>query len=266
MAQRTRQHAWLLGVLLTVCCVSLTGCASAEPARGISELNNQYNQGQYAQAYTLGTRLSRSNIALQRDSAAYIAGLSAQKLGRTSEAQRYLRQAATSRDQALAGDALASLGLLHAEMGRHEYAARELLAAAERLNGQDKANAYLYAGISQQKLGQWAQAKTSLVLARSASTNNAFTARVAEQLQVNGYALQLGAFSETTNAQRAAQQVANQTAQLRLGAPRLVATTDRSGKALTAVQVGRFATFAAALQGRNRLGNSSAIIVPLAER
>jgi tetratricopeptide (TPR) repeat protein len=252
-------------ILLTLAAACLCACATTPP-QSISTLTDTYNQGNYAAAYEDGARLARSNSAVQRDNAAYIAGLSAQKLGRLKDAETYLRQAAASRDAQLAGDALASLGLVYAESARHDLAARELLRAADKLtDSHQRANAFLYAAISQQKLGQWAQAKTNLVLARNANPDPAFQRRIAEQLTVNGYALQTGAFSEPDNARRAAQQLASKAKSLRLGTPRLVQTVNRAGQSLTAVQVGEFATFAAAQDARDRLGGS-AIIVPLAER
>ncbi len=255
-------QAWggcLVGVVLLV-----GGCAGSPTPDRFAGMYQAYERGAYDQAYDEAVRLERAATGYQRDQAVYMAGLAAQRLGRRQDALFYLQEAARSDDRKLAGDATASLGLLYAEMGQYALSARMLLDAAQMLEGQDRANAFFYAAISQQKLGRQAQARTNLWLAHGASRDSDFRRRVLDQLTVTGYTLQVGAFHNRENAQRAAEQLAQRTTEFRLSAPRLIDGTDSSGQRTTFVQVGNFSTFESARRARERLGVTGAIIVPLA--
>lgn len=239
------------------------GCQKQPRSQQLARANQAYQAGDYPAAYSQASRIARSINAQGQDAAAYVAGLSAEQMGKLYDAERYLQQAARSKDKALAADALASLGLVHHKMGRYAAAARELNQAAASLDGEQKAHAYFYAGIAQQKLDRWPQARTSLLLARKFTRNASLRSQIDDQLAVTGYTVQLGAYSDADNARQAAQSVAQQAVDARLGAPRMVPGTDRYGRPLTLVQVGRFASFQAAQTARQKLSHTQAIIVPL---
>ncbi len=247
--------------------LAIVGCA-ASPARSqrLADANAAYRQGQHQQAYDQAVGLARTGSSAQRDEAAYLAGMSAKQLGRRAEAIRYLSRAARSSDRGLAADALSGLGLTYSEDGRYADAANALLRAADRYTGQDRAEALFYAAVAQQKLGRWAEARDNLVTARAASDNPAFIRQADQQLAVTGYTLQIGAFTDPANARRAAQAAAARALALRLGAPQLVAASDRYRRRLTLVQLGRFATFDSAQRARQAYGDPQAIVVPLARR
>ncbi len=254
----------VLSVLAAGVVLGMLGCEAPAAAR-MQVVRAAYQDGDYARAYNEAVRLTHTTDPALRTEASYIAGLAAHRRGSHRVATQYLQAATRSADRQLAGDALAELGLIHAEQQRYALSARTLLAAAERLDGQDRANAYFYAGAAQQKLGRWDRARTSLSLARSHSTDPLFRQQVDEQLSVTGYTLQIGAFANQSNAQRATDSLAARARTVKLGVPRIVPSTDRQGQRLYLVQIGRFSTFAAALIARQRLGSNEPIIVPLAK-
>jgi SPOR domain len=253
-----QQWVWLL-----LAAVTAAGCESSNKPP-LDRANEAYQKQQYAQSYELSSRLAQGAGPGTYD-AAYLAGMSAYRLKRATEAEQYLLKAAQSTDQALVGAASAQLGLIYAEQERYDAATRALLAAAVRLRGQDRANAYLNAGLAQQRLGQWAEAKNSLALARRSSGDAAFQARVDQNLRTTGWTVQVGAFSEQANAQRAAEQIAPRARLLNLGAPRLVPATEPNGRRLTLVHVGYFTTHASADIARRRLGQADALVAPVSQ-
>src|SRR5690606_25084598 len=162
--------AALLVALLTL----LPGCQRQLRPGQVADASAAYQAGQYQRAYRQAAAVASTAGAPNRDQAALVAGLAAQQLNDWDAAERYLLQAAFSDDPLVAGDALASLGLAYAKREQYGKSAQALLKAAPRLQGQDRANAYFYAAIAQQKLGQWAQARTNFVLARNASSDPSF--------------------------------------------------------------------------------------------
>lgn len=252
---------------MAVSLTALGGCEVFEPAPPprLDIARTAYQSGQFAQAYEISRAVARRNDAPDRYDAAYLAGLSAQRLGDMSNAVRYLRLATGSEDRGLRGQALATLGLAYARQSKHAAAADALLKAAKLVTGQDRAQAYFHAGIAEQKLGRWAQARTSLTLARGASNDPTFQRLVTEQLDVTGYTLQTGAFENAGNARKHAENLAKVSVGLNLGSPRVVPATDPQGRRLNLVQVGQFATFANAASARRSLGRSDAVIVPLTQ-
>jgi cell division protein FtsN len=87
--------------------------------------------------------------------------------------------------------------------------------------------------------------------------------KIDRQQRVTGYTIQLGAFSQPSNARQAARTWRGRASQRGLGEPRLL-RSQNEGQTLTLVQLGRFNTVRAANQARDRLGASEAIVVPLA--
>jgi tetratricopeptide (TPR) repeat protein len=247
---------------IVLAAVLLAGC-KAQSRRSMDEVYAAYQRGDYAEAYRQAQPIADGAGGPRSSEAAYMAGSAAMRMGRLHEAERYLSIAAQSRDPRLSADATAELGLTYAQLNRHDRAAASLLDAAGRLSGQDRANAYFYAGLSQQKLGQWAQARTSFTLARSASNDSAFREEVSQHLRTTGYTLQMGAFAEAPNARAFAESVAAHIIALRLGPPRIVPIEGPAGKTLHAVQVGQFSSYANALAARSSLGSTTAIVVPL---
>lgn len=226
----------------------------------IEEVTVLYGQGDYQGAYDMGRPIAWDRFRDDRYEAAYIAGLSAQTLGQLQNADKMLNKAMASPDPSLATDAGDALGLVYSQQGRYAEAQRVLLWAAERLHGERKARAYFYAGIAQQKLGQWSQARTTLVLARGLTADASFKQQIDQQVNVTGWTLQLGAFTDRASARKLAESIAAKSRDMKLGLPRLVNGTTSEGEAVTHVHVGQFTSYQSATRYRDVLGTPGVII------
>ncbi|MEM6551740.1 MAG: hypothetical protein AAF750_06405 [Planctomycetota bacterium] len=239
------------------------GCQVA-PGPTLDGAYRLYDAGEKRAAFEDAAELAGRGKSGQRFEAAYLAGLSAKDLGDGRSAVRYLSQATRSPDPVLAGDAGVTLGTVHAEAGRHQAAADAYLAASDRLTGEARAKASFFAAVSQQKLGQWAQARTNFILARAQSSDPILERRATEQLRVSGFTIQLGAFRNAGNARGVAEGVAAESVAMGLGEPRLVASVLPETGAVTLVHVGTFSTFGSAALRRDALGVEG-VIVPISD-
>lgn len=240
------------------------GCAS--DTQGLSSAQSDLAAGRYEQAYNTSSMIVANPAQPERtrERAAYIAGLSAYRAKSYDKAHEYLQYAAATPDNKLRGDAKATLGLVYSERENFPLAAKNLLEAAELMSGPDKANAYFYAGVAQQKQGLWATARTTLSLALSAGEDSAFRDRVKDQLRVTGYALQTGAFSSEDNARKMAESLYDKARKNSMIAPRVVSAMDQNGKGkLYLVQLGAFSSWPTALMARETLKPTTAIVVPI---
>lgn len=226
----------------------------------IEEVTVLYGQGDYQGAYDLGKPIAWDRYRDDRYEAAYIAGLSAQSLGQLQNADKMLNKAMASPDPSLATDAADALGLVYSQQGRYAEAQRVLLWAAERLDGERQARAYFYAGIAQQKLGQWSQARTTLVLARGLTRDAGFKSQIDQQVNVTGWTLQLGAFTDRASARSLAESIAAKSRDMKLGLPRLVNGRTGDGEAVTYVHAGQFTSYQSATRYRDALGTPGVII------
>ncbi len=252
-----------LSLALLAVFVVLPGCNVARGPTPTELAQAHYQRGDYARAQTAAAHAASTAGGAQRDLAHYMAGMSAYRLNNFATAERYLRVAATSRDASMAADARSTLGLIYSGQGRYADAADALLRSAGQQTGEDRAQAYFYAGIAQQKLGRWPQARTSLLLARRSARDPGLVRQVDQHLAVTGYTIQVGAFTSRANADKAASRYATKAAAGRLGIVRVIPTSRAGGRSVNLVQVGRFATFNAANTARSRLGDPGAVIVPL---
>lgn len=230
------------------------------PTATIEEVTVLYGQGDYQAAYDLAKPIAWDRYRDDRYEAAYLAGLSAQSLGDLPNADKMLNKAMSSPDPSLATDAADALGLVYSQQERYAEAQRVLLWAAERLKGERQARAYFYAGIAQQKLGQWSQARTTLVLARGLTRDAGFKAQIDQQVQVTGWTLQLGAFTDRNSARSLAENIAAKSRDLKLGLPRLVDGKTAEGETVTFVHVGQFTSYQSASRYRDALGTPGVLI------
>lgn len=254
----------LTGICLLAVALLATGCKTMDRGPSpTSQAQAQFQSGDYARAYSTAARAATTAGGSQRDLAHYLAGISAYRMENLSAAERYLRVAASSRDESLAADARSTLGLIYSRQGRYAEAANALLSGAKLQDGEDRAQAYLYAGIAQQKIGYWPQARTSLLLARKSTRDPGVIQRIDQQLAVTGYTIQVGAFADKSNADEVARQYAVRAAAGKMGSVVVTPARSSSGRVMNLVHVGRFATFDAANTARGMLGNTNAVIVPL---
>ena len=246
-----------------LCCVLLLlvagGCEATGGANGstgelMSRAVADYESGRYETAGGGAEEVMQSASSPQREDAAYLAGLSAYRLGRIDEAERRLMNAAGSNRPETAGKARAMMGIIRLDQNRPGEAVDLFEAAARMLVGSDAMQATEHAQMARRRAG----APESPDVCRYASA-------AGETLAVVGqFALQVGAFRDAEGADRAArtaQTIANRAG---LGAVRVVPGADERGGTLYLVQFGQFASRAAAAAVRSEIGTLEYIVAPMA--
>ncbi|MBL9001898.1 MAG: SPOR domain-containing protein [Phycisphaerae bacterium] len=254
--------------------VSVFGCSSSQDTK--SDYVKDFENGRYAAAYESASKQATLGSGPRKDQAALIAGLSAQALNRDSDAEKYLGMVKDNADPKIAGQAGAALGLLASEQGRYAEAADYLAKAGRKLEGDDAARAFMYSGDAYKSLGQTTEARGMWSLAQTKVLKDAgLRVMIGDRLAaasnpppttkppaVGGpaqFTVQVGAFSSYTNAQK-------QLSRFRAyGEPRVVETTDKSGKQLFAVRVGRFATRPEAERVKNTIGAEARVMTTAGE-
>ena len=246
------------GIAIVVAITALTGCRSSEPIGTIELANAAYNQGDYENAFRIGRSIAE-RPSLDSDEGAYLAGLAAGELGDTKQAVKYLKQAAEGYDPQLAADAGLMLGLAYSGLERYADAADALLEAAPVLTGEERAKAYYYAAIAQQRLGRWAPARDALILAKASSNDPDFRQQIEDQLAVDGYTLQVGSFGSAAEAQDEAERLRPVAEAADVAPPSVWADPTMPGRLV--VHVGHFSTYRSAGTYRDRMGLPEAFIV-----
>ena len=242
----------------------LVGCQSS-PGVEMAAARAAFEAGDFETAYRGASRVARSGDTLKTE-AAYLAGVSAYRLGKPGNAERYLLVAAKGAETPLKGDTLAMLGLVYVAQDRYDRASQALVSAASRLSGQDRANAYFHAANAEQRLQRWANARAYLTLARSISSDEVFRQRAAEQLRHTGWTVQLASFANEADAVAAAAKLATDPRVERLGAPTVAQTIDSDGEQKYVVRCGQFSIFATAAAERRQLGMNSAVVMSIPMR
>lgn len=251
---------------LAVALLALGGCASNRAAGGgalpdMKAVMADYNAGRFLDAYTGAVSLYRRSVVPERDEAAYLAGLSAYRLQRYEDADRYLSPLVRIATTDVAGRAAGTLGLVELERGRYREAAEYFKKAADRLEGQGKAEAAYRAGLAYKESGSHSLARVQFIIARGASTDAAFQAKVDRELKTSGYTLQLGVFASRANAEAMVREFqAGRGASI--GEARIVTNEGSRGETLYYVNVGTFNSYSAAIRGRALL-DQPAIVRPM---
>lgn len=280
--ERAAFSAWAIGLAFFLAACASGGKKDADQGPPYDQL---YSSGKYAQAYEEASKVANSLSGKDKQHAALVAGLSAHALNKNPEAEKWLRPLTTSNDPQVAGESMATLGLILQEQSRHAQAAEMLSNAANKLTGDQAARAALYAGDSYRALGKRDDANKMYELAKSkAEHDNALKVMITDRLagvpppqkgtkiaagsgsrgttpnampQMRGgaFTVQVGAFSTPALAQKEAAKFR------RWGAPQITPVT-KSGQTLYAVRLGSFATKADAENFRRQIG-SSARVVPI---
>jgi tetratricopeptide (TPR) repeat protein len=261
----------------------LGGCSST-PSAGADYLT-AYNNRDYPRAYKFAEDAAARSSGLKREQASLIAGLSAHALNRTEDAQKWLEPlAVTAKDDQISGRAGATLGIIAAEKKQHETAVRYLTEAAAKLDGNDAARAWLYAGDSYKALNKAKEARDAYAKAESLVTDGSdlesmarqrIAAPIVPQLNVAPYrgaigagpppgaryTVQMGAFSTRANAEDAARRTGRPA--MAIGQPYIVQTTSKAGKPVFALRVGGFATADQARKAAQDASLAGAIPVPV---
>ena len=248
----------LCGVLLLL---AAGGCETTGGAGGSSEgllgrAVADYEVGRYETAAGTAEAAMQTSSGPRRQDAAYLAGLSAYRLGRIDEAERRLMTAAGSNRPQTAGRANAMLGIIRLDQNRPREAAELFEAASRMLTGSDGMHAAGHAQMARRRAGM---SGSSSVIGRDASVGAQRPTTVAGQ-----FALQVGAFRDADGADRAARQAQAIADRAGLGPVRIVPGTDERGGTLYLVQFGRFASRSAAAAARSEIGSLDYIVAPLA--
>lgn len=227
---------------------SLIGCESTPQANGgIGQAMHDYENGRYTVAHRRAVESLRGASGVERDKAAYIAGMSAYRFGDKSEADLRFNTAINSQDPIIAGRAKAMLGQIRMDQGRPREAVTLFEEAARQLDGPDAMQARQYARLARNEAGL--------------SSNGDLTNPLPPG---SGFALQIGAFQDRRHADRAAEQARDLAHRDGLGSVRIVPRTDQRGRELYVVQLGEFGSRDEASRVRQRVGRLDYIVAPLA--
>jgi tetratricopeptide (TPR) repeat protein len=241
-----------------LCCVLVlliaSGCETTGGTKGptgdlMSRAVADYEAGRYETASGGAEEVMRSASGPQLENAAYLAGLSAYRLGRSDQAERRLMTAAGSNRPETAGKAKAMLGIIRLDQNRPREAIDLFEAAAGMLTGSDAERAREHAQLARSRAGE----------PDSPGIHHYASAAGAGQ-----FALQVGAFRDADGAGRAAREAQTIADRAGLGPVRIVPGTDEQGGRLYLVQFGRFASRGAAATARAEIGTLEYIVAPLA--
>ncbi|MBS0197091.1 MAG: SPOR domain-containing protein [Planctomycetes bacterium] len=265
----------LFALLTALAAAFLGGCSSSQTS-GSANYTEAFKAGRYADAYESASKQATLGSGPKKDQASLIAGLSAHALNRNDDAEKFLTPVVGNADPKMAGEAGAALGLIAAERGQHDKAAEYLTQAGRKLTGDDAARAFLYAGDSYKSLGKTTEARGMWSLAQTNVVNDsALRVMIGDRLSAAAtppppaaspnkaaaatrYSVQVGAFSNYTNAQA---QVSRYRA---YGAARVV-ETHKNGKKLFVVRVGTYATKAEADRVKKTIGSSAVVVTTAGE-
>ncbi|HBS28783.1 MAG TPA: hypothetical protein DEB06_04890 [Phycisphaerales bacterium] len=190
--------------------------------------------------------------------------MSAFELKRYDDAVNWLDRVDQSRDTEVAGRAIATKGLVHAERGNYALAAIDLSSAGRLLKGEESARAYYFSGECYTIIGRLDAAQRAYSLARGAGGSGTIAGQARTRLAPSDFTVQVGAFSQWSNAETASRGARARTSAVGLEAPRIVESRDVNGRTMYLVQVGAFKTKQQAQAARVRLGGD-AVVVPLRE-
>lgn len=250
------------------------GAVACEPQRTatLDDALRAYEGGRYQDALRMSRDLqTKSTDAAERQQAAYVAGCSAQELGRDDDARASFAVAARSGDPVVAGRALVMQGNMAAETKRWSDAEALYSQAASKLRGRDAELA------REQARDAAAQATAARKAAQAPPPSPPPAPQPAGNQGVGTkpapapapapadqgpFTIRSGAFSSETGAQQHARNIAKAVRAAGLRAPKVRQASTAAGR-LWVVEFGEFATKAEAEQKLKRLGVGSTQILPL---
>jgi len=264
----------LLAAALPLLTLAPGGCASdgdqnsASAPSTTTDFERLYKQREYTKAYQSAAAAYTSATGNAKERAALTAGLSLAALQPPKEAdsERWLKPLVDSNSTAIAGSASATLGMIVQRKGRHAEAVTLLTAASDKLLGDDRARASMFAGDSLQALGRGPEARSMYERAASSTTDRLLTIQITSRQSTvandaapakGAFTVQIGSFSDAQKARAAADRLAPKAAAAGLATPRVVQTTAKNGAAMHSVRIGRFATRADAQTAQQKLANQA---------
>jgi hypothetical protein len=253
----------MLSRLLLPCLLLLppAGCESTPQAGTLNQALTEYDAGEYALAHRHASDAMRCPDDQKREEAAYLAGLSAYRLGRLDDAERLLLTASRSEKPTTAARAKATLGLIRLDQDRPREAAGLFREAEPHLAGSDAQQAARYADAACRMAGLAPPPRTAGPSPRSPSGPSDGAAGPSST-----FTLQVGAFQDRRRAERAAADAAPVAESAGLGRVRVIPRSNGRGRQLYVVQLGRFGSRREAAAARTRLAHSDYIVVPAADR
>lgn len=243
--------------LVVVPVMTLGGCGRAGTPASLRTAVDDYLAGRYESALAAADTVQGRTHGLDRDRAAYVAGIAAYRLDDPDRARPALATAARSSNAELAARSEATLGLIELDQGRPLDAARRLAGAASAgdLSADESGQAAYFAARAYQAAGDETSATHWFRIAEGraeapAAGSVAFT-------------IQVGAFRQRRHAERAAADATDLAQRHGLTPVSIVPRGDGHGRTMFYVHFGRFATRGEAADTRSRLGRQKYIIAPL---
>lgn len=235
------------------------GCSSTSKGGNLDKAVTDYNAASYSQAEQEAVQAMNKSTGSAKENAAYVAGLSAYRMGNTEEAERRLLIAAQSANTQTAGSAKAMLGQVRLDQNRPREAAVYFSDASRLLTGEDAQKAAKSAALAYQQVGDTTASRqwTDISKTSPGSTTASGSRSTGPTL---GFALQVGAFGDKKRAQRAADDANTVAKRDGLGPVRVINKRDDRGKPLYLVQFGFFTSRDAAAAARSRIGKLEYIV------
>ncbi|HVZ93925.1 MAG TPA: SPOR domain-containing protein [Phycisphaerales bacterium] len=255
-------HRWNYVASLVVlgAAIFLGGCGTSSRSSAPPESVGLYQSRQFEAAYSSGqNEMNSGRDFAARQRGQLMAGLSAYELKRYPEAKSLLGSLTTSEDAKLAGQAAAGLGLAYIATDDYARAAEYLVDASRKLEGDEAARAAMFAGDCHALLGRIESAKSMYRAAQSSVSDSSLAAQIQKRLSLDGFTVQVGAYSQKTNADRIMAGLKPRAKSLGLPEPKLVLEPDATGRTLYLVQLGRFKSLMEAQAAKNKLGREGVI-------
>lgn len=247
-------------LIVIVALLAAPGALSACASSNTPGYARSYNAGRFATAFREASIRAATSTGRDREQAALIAGLAAHALDDDANAVEWLTPLLRSSDRSISGRAAAGLGLIARDRGDHERAAALLSQAALKLTGDDAAQAALHAGDALDALGRTEAAREQYQRGYAQASSSALQTTLTSRLNDQRWTIQIGAFSNRRNAERAAHEFTAQSAGVGIGSPRVVPSFEH-GRRLYLVQVGEFRSQREADAARQRLGVSAIVAI-----
>ncbi len=282
--KRTRCAMTILSCLTLACAV--IACDSPPQASNFSSAVSRFEEGRYDAALAQGQSLAQSSDATTAAQGALIAAMSAYKLGRIDDAERFAMRARSSPTGEVAGGALVLLGDIRLAQHRPSDAAAFFLLAAERLPAADAARARACAAqataapevrqVDRDNVAvdptQGADAQPTIVTAKptpppvvvagkttqpiAATASSTDTALIARR----SFTIRAGSYSTQSAADKRAKDLAKDLQRAKMPAARVDQIYSVKGEELFAVRIGSWPTRAAAEKVLTTLGRRDLMV------
>lgn len=267
---------------------AMTACDSPPQASSFSSAVSRFEEGRYEAALAQGQSLAQSNDPTTAAQGSLIAAMSAFKLGRIDDAERFAMRARSSPTAEVAGGALVLLGDIRLTQHRPSDAAAFFLLAAERLPAADSARARACAAQASAASGNAVQqvdrenvavnpsehadaqptivaAKPSpppVVAAKQSTAPTAARVRSAVVAPVAGrsFTIRAGSYSTQSAAEKRAKDLAKDLQRAKMPVARVDVIHSVKGEELFAVRIGTWPTRGDAEKALTTLGRRDLMV------